>query len=217
MRATACLLILTMPVALVVAAAPPAPRVRVYVDTKEVPELAGWGRKAAALVEQWHPKISALLHSEGHTPPREVRIVFRKNMKGVAFASGRTITIAAAWVKAHPDDFGMVVHELTHVVQGYRRGGPSWLVEGIADYVRFSHFEPKTRIRVDPKRASYRDGYRTAAKFLAWAEAKHDRGLVRALNAALRAGAYKDSLFEKRTGKKLDALWADFLAAQERK
>ncbi|MGL4554159.1 MAG: basic secretory protein-like protein [Gemmataceae bacterium] len=201
----------------VFAAAPPAVSVRVTVDTSEVPEVAAWGRDAKRLVEKWHPVIGRLLASDGFTPPGDVRIVFKKDMKGVAFASGRTITIAAKWVKDHPDDYGMVVHELTHVVQSYRRGGPGWLVEGIADYVRFAHYEPGTRVVVNRKRASYRDGYRTAGKFLAWAEATHDEELVRTLNAALRAGRYEDGLFKARTGKTLDELWAAFLAAQERR
>ena len=145
-----------------------------------------------------------------------MRIVFKKDMKGVAYASGRTIVIASAWIEAHPDDFGMVVHELTHVVQGYRRGGPGWLVEGIADYVRFAHFEPKTRITINPRRASYRDGYRTTAKFLAWVEKTHGAGTVRKLNEALRKGKYKDTLFETYTGRSVGRLWTDFLAAQER-
>jgi hypothetical protein len=204
-------------------AAPPAragadgPPAKVTVDTSDAPEAAAWGKKAGALAEKWHPAISRLLQSDGHKPPAEVRLVFKKDMKGVAFASGKTITISAKWIKDHPDDFGMVVHELTHVIQGYRRGGPSWLVEGIADYVRFAHYEPGTPIRVNPKRASYRDGYRTAAKFLAWAEQKHDKGLVRNLNEALRAGKYRKELFEEHTSKALDQLWADFLAEQERK
>jgi hypothetical protein len=203
-----------------VAVGPPAdsaPAVKVIVDIREVPELAEWGKKASILVEKWHPIITRLLRSEGYTPPAEVRIVFRKNMRGVAYASGRTITVAGKWVKDNPDDFGMIVHELTHVVQGYRRGDPSWLVEGIADYIRFAHYEPKTRIEVNPKKASYRDGYRTTAKFLAWVEGEHDKDLVRHLNESLRAGRYSDDLFKQRTGKTLDRLWADFLAAEERK
>src|SRR5262249_15754910 len=194
-----------------------APAVKVTVDTREAPQLEEWGKKAAALAAKWHPIITELLRSDGYAPPAEVRIVFKKDMKGVAYASGRTITIAARWVTDHPDDFGMVVHELTHVIQGYKRGGPGWLVEGIADYVRFAHFEPKTKITVNPKKASYRDGYRTTAKFLAWVESQHDKDLVRKLNEALRAGEYKDELFERRTGKALDRLWADFLASLDRK
>jgi hypothetical protein len=201
-----------------VAAAPPArPAVKVTVDTSDAPEAARWAVKAKALVQEWHPRISRLLPSDGHTPPSQVRIVFKKDMRGVAYTSGRTITIALKWIQAHPDDYGMVVHELTHVIQDYRRGGPGWLVEGIADYVRFSHYEPKTPIRINPRRASYRDGYRTTAKFLAWLERKHDRGIVCKLNGALRAGKYSKELFRTSTSKTLDALWADFFAAEERK
>jgi len=33
--------------------------------------------------------------------------------------------------------FGMVIHELRHVVQSYHRGNtPGWLTEGIADHIR---------------------------------------------------------------------------------
>ena len=193
------------------------PAVKVVVDTSEVPEVAEWGKKAKSLVETWHPKVSELLKSDGFTPPNEVKIVFKKDMKGVAYASGKTITISANWIKAHPDDLGMVVHEMTHVIQAYRRGGPSWLVEGIADYVRFIHYEPKTRIRIDTKKASYRDSYRTSAKFLGWVEKTHDKDLVRKLNEALRKGKYKDELFETYTKQTLDQLWAAFLVVEERK
>ena len=36
-----------------------------------------------------------------------------------------------------------MIHETCHVVQRYRgRGNPGWLVEGVADYVRFFVYEP---------------------------------------------------------------------------
>ena len=116
-------------------------------------------------------------------------LVFKKEMKGVAFASGKTITISGNWVTKNPGDFGMVVHELTHVVQSYR-GAPreaGWLVEGIADYIRFYKYEPQARIgRIDPKKASYKDSYRTSAQFLHWIEKTHDKEIVAKLNRALR-------------------------------
>ena len=207
-----CLFAVGPPVAM-----PDRPLVKVVVDTSEVPEAAEWAKKAKALVEAWHPKVSELLKSDGFTPPNEVRIVFKKDMKGVAYASGKTITIASKWIEKHPEDLGMVVHELTHVVQAYPQGGPSWLVEGIADYVRFMQYEPKTRIRIDTKRASYRDSYRTSAKFLGWVEKTHDKDIIRKLNAALRKRMYKDELFETYTKKTLDQLWTAFLVAEERK
>ena len=47
------------------------------------------------------------------------------------------------YFKANPDDIGAMVHETVHCVQLYRgRGNPGWLVEGVADYVRFFKYEP---------------------------------------------------------------------------
>ena len=69
----------------------------------------------------------------------------------------------------------------------YRRGnrGAGWLVEGIADYIRFYHYEPQTKLTLNPRRASYKDGYRTTAMFLAWVEKNQEKGIVRKLNEAL--------------------------------
>jgi hypothetical protein len=196
----------------------PAPRaVKVTVDTSEVPEVAEWAGKAKALVEKWHPIVAELLPSDGFTPPREIRIVFRKNMKGVAYTSRATIVIAADWIKKHPDDYGMVVHELTHAIQAYPGGRPGWLVEGIADYIRFFHYEPKTRIDINPRRSGYRDGYRTTAAFLAWIEKEHDKDIIRKLNESLRQPTFNEQLFKMRTGKTVDELWAEFIAAREKK
>ncbi|MBV9122525.1 MAG: hypothetical protein JO112_04140 [Planctomycetes bacterium] len=186
----------------------------VTVDTSEVPDLAGWGRQAKELAQKWHPRIAKLLQSDGFTPPQKVTIVFKKSMRGIAYTRGTTIVIAADWVRSHPDDFGMVIHELTHTIQGYRRGGPSWLVEGIADYVRFCHFEPETPVIVNPRRASYRDGYRTTGRFLGWVEKTYDRDIVRQLNNSLRKGEYTDDLFQTYTSHSLDELWADFVSSQ---
>jgi hypothetical protein len=213
-----CLHLLIVPVALwlpngaagVEKAKPAA--VRVAVDVTEVPELAPWAEQAKQLVEKWHPIISGLLPSDGFTAPSRVKLVFKKDIKGVASTSGATITIAAEWVKGHPDDYGMVVHELTHVIQAYPRNEAGWLVEGIADYVRFFHYEPKAKLTaINPARQSYRDGYRVTAMFLAWIERTHDKAIVRKLNDALRKSEYRYSLFKKQTGKTLDRLWADFL------
>lgn len=185
---------------------------RVEVDSSQVPELSAWASDAARLVEKWHPRIAALLPTDGFTPPAHVTLVIEKSDQGVAATAGSTIRISSGWVKKHPDDFGMVVHELTHVIQSYPPSDAGWLVEGIADYVRYYHFEPQARLAaIDPARQSYRDGYRTAAMFLAWIERTHDADIVRKLNTALRRSQYKYDLFKQATTKSLDRLWADFL------
>jgi Peptidase of plants and bacteria len=198
---------------------PKSGAVQVEVDTSEVPDLKDWGDKAKALVEKWHPIIADLLKTDGFTPPFQVKIVFKKEMKGVAFTSGNTITIAADWIKKQPDDYGMVVHELTHVVQSYPRTKreDGWLVEGIADYVRFYKYEPNTKLGpvINPD-ATYRLGYRAAARFLAWIEKTHDKEIVSKLNQALRKSEYKDKLFKDVTGMSLDDLWAEFLKSEKK-
>ena len=165
---------------------PAVPEVRL--DFSQVPELKEWAEKAKTLCEKWRPRIVEILGADGD-PGHAVTLVFKKDKDGVASTSGATITISADWIKKHPEDFGMVVHELTHVVQAYPRNQDAgWLVEGIADYVRYYHFEPGAhRHRVNAK-ASYRDGYGTAAAFLAWTQKKYDKKLVPKLNGTPQGG-----------------------------
>ena len=100
----------------------PGPRaalkLKVVLDTSEVPEMAPWAAEAKGLCEKNFPMICEHLGAEGFTPPTEVKIVFKK-MQGIAHTSGTTITCADAWFKAHADDYGAVIHELCHVVQAY--------------------------------------------------------------------------------------------------
>ncbi|MEQ2005225.1 MAG: basic secretory protein-like protein [Limisphaerales bacterium] len=186
---------------------------KIAVEAHETPDLADWAKRAGQLCAEWYPKVSALLASEGFALPDKVTLRFRADMKGVAAASGSVINFAAGYVRGHTNDWGMVVHELTHVVQSYPPGGPGWLVEGIADYIRLSHFEPAApRPRINPDKASYRDAYKTTAIFLAWVEKQHDAKLVSKLNAALRQRKYSPELWKEATGKTVDELWTDFTA-----
>lgn len=185
---------------------------KITVDTSDAPDLAPWAAEAKALVETWHPKIAALLASDNFTPPSAIFMTYKKNFNGVAATSASKILIAASWVRDHPEDKGMIVHELVHVIQSYPPSHAGWLVEGIADYIRFFHFEPQTKLILDnPAKAGYRDGYRTTALFLAWIEKTHDKQIIPTLNNALRQGAYRDEIFQQATHKSLDALWAEFI------
>jgi hypothetical protein len=197
--------------------AKPAP-LKVAVDVSEVPELKDWADKAGQLCIEWYPKICEMLKSDGFKPRADVKLVFKKKLGVPAYTGGGTITISGSWVKDHPDDWGMVVHELTHVVQAYRRAGrgAGWLVEGIADYVRFCKYEPKVEVKVR-KRDQAKAGYRVTARFLGWVEQKYDKQLVNKLNRALREGDYRDALFERYTGKNIDDLWAEYVKSQTSK
>jgi hypothetical protein len=190
------------------------PEIAVKIDTRETPELADWAAKAKTLVEEWHPKIAARLASDGYTPPGEVTIVFKKDMRGVAATSGQKISVSAKWVTEHPDDFGMIIHEYVHVVQSYPKYDPVWLVEGIADYIRYHVMEPANAPRFDARRQRYTDGYGVTAAFLAWGEKKYDKDLVSKLNVALREKKYKEEMWKESTGKTLDELWKEFVESR---
>lgn len=185
-------------------------------DTSEVPELEAWGHVAEALCQVWYPKVSEILRTDDSARPTlgVVKIFFKKDMKGVAHAAGGNLYIAADWVKGNPTDFGMVVHELTHLVQRYPSYNAGWLVEGIADYVRGYHFEPAiTHPRIDFTRAKYTDAYKTTAAFLKWVSDKYDKDLVPKLSNSLVQGKYSDTLFKEYTGKEVTVLWNEFAAA----
>ena len=209
-----CLLSLALMFVASLALAREAPPVFVTIDTSETPELKEWAEKAKKLVEEWHPKIAERLASEGYTPPAEVTIVFKKNMRGVAGTTGNKISVSAKWVTDHPDDFGMIIHEYTHVVQSYPKYDPVWMVEGVADYIRYHVMEPKNAPRFDARRQRYTDGYGVTAAFLAWAEKKYDKDLVTKFNVVLRQSTYKEELWKEYTGKTLDELWKEFVESR---
>jgi hypothetical protein len=188
----------------------------VVVDATDFPEGQAWGDAAKKLVEAWFPTVCALLATEDFKAPKEIKLVIKKEISAPAWASGGTITINGKWITDHPDDLGMVIHELTHVIQQYPRSEfkAGWLVEGIADYVRWWRYEPEAvRPKIDPEKSKYTDAYRTTAYFLAWVSRKYDMRLVPALDRALRKAEDPMPVFTKMTGKDAAALWTEFVAA----
>jgi hypothetical protein len=202
----------------------------ITIDACDTPELQEWSaRVLCPIVREWYPRIAALLPVEGFTPPREVSIRFDPGMKGVAATSGTRISCAADWFRANlqGEAAGSVVHELVHVVQQYggsRPGNPEphrapgWLVEGIADYIRWFLYEPQSHgadavwiRRVPSAKLHFDAGYRQTANFLDWVTRTYDRELVRKLNIAGRNQTYRKDLWKEFTGHTLDELGADWL------
>ena len=212
-------MIVNLIVALVAIQGRVAPLPPIDVDSSEAPELFRYTIRCQALMGVWYPKI---LRSLGQSPdPLQRRITLRiradhpEDMKGwVAYASGDSVTVFADYARGAGDDIGAIIHELTHVLQKYKNA-PGWIVEGIADYVRYFVYEPKPRPeREDLKGRSYKDGYGTTAAFLAWTQAKYDRSLVPRLHADARAGLFNDRTFRKYTGKDVDTLWSEYVQAR---
>lgn len=171
------------------------------------PAMQAWAEKAARVCERQYGMICDELKSDGFTPRTVVTMNLKTDYKGVAATSGGRITGSVKFFKDHPDDVGAMVHEAAHVVQSYRtRGNPGWLVEGIADYVRFYRFEPDKQKPPRPERARYDGSYRVTARFLNFVAEKYDKELVRKLNKAMREGEYKPEIWKVLTKKSVEEL-----------
>ncbi len=185
------------------------------IDVTEAPEMKAWAEKAVAACERSYTMINDELFSEGFTPPRTILMTLKSNYRGVAATGGDRIIGSVKYFKDHPDDIGAMVHETVHVVQSYRRGNnPSWLVEGISDYIRFFKYEPSALKPLNREQARYDRSYRISAAFLAYLVNKYDKDLIRKLNKAMRQGEYDEKLFQEITGKPLKDLgeeWRDSL------
>ncbi len=183
------------------------------VDASDLPEAAPWGDAAKHLVQLWFPTVCQLLATERFRVPKTIKLVIKKTIGPPAYTANDTITINGKWITAHPDDLGMVVHELTHVVQQYEGPAerPSWLVEGIADYVRWWRYQPEAQPRRPGPNATYHDSYRTTAYFLAWASYHYDERLVPALDRAMRAGQDPLPIFKDLTGRSPEELWDEMM------
>jgi hypothetical protein len=190
--------------------------IEITLDVSDAPEMREWGEKVIRVCERQYPMICDELASDGYSPPTQIRMVLRNDYKGVAAAGGGRITGSVRYFKSRPEDIGAMVHETVHCVQNYRaRGLPGWLVEGIADYIRFWKYEPGKAGRLNPERARYDGSYRVTAAFLAYVSEKYDPKLVNKLNAQLRAGKYNPAVWEQLTGKTVEELnqeWRQSLA-----
>ncbi len=213
-----------VPVARLVSKSPDSALYQITIDYTDAPELKDWvEKKLQPTVDAWYPKIIEALPSKNFKALAHVSIAITDDYRGVAATGGDRVVCNSAWFKENygGEALGAVVHELVHVAQQYgygrtRRGAsnPVWLVEGIADYIRWFKYEPKptgTRPR-NPARANYTDSYRTTAGFLNFVVEKHDKQVVVKLNAAMRQGKYSADLWKQYTGKTAEELWKEYVA-----
>jgi Peptidase of plants and bacteria len=176
--------------------------VEFVVETAEAPDLRPWAESTARACERTYPLINDELGSDGYRPPRLITLTLTTSYAGVAKMSGTHIVGSVDHFRGHRRDVGAIVHETTRVAQDYRRGErPSWLVEGLCDYVRFFKWEPGKLGKINPRTARYDRSYRVTAAFLVYLVETYDKDIVRKLNRALRDGRYEEDLFQQLTGK----------------
>jgi Peptidase of plants and bacteria len=186
--------------------------VEIVIDVRDAPEMKEWAEKTARVCERNYTMLNEELWSEGFKPRTVINMALKTSYKGVAQAGGGNITGSVAYFKKNPDDIGAMVHETAHCVQAYRGRNPSWLVEGVADYVRFFKYEPG-KIGKLTKTPKYDASYRTTAAFLAFVTENYDKELVKKLNKAMREGEYNEAIWKVITKKTVQELNEEWVAS----
>jgi hypothetical protein len=171
-------------------------------------ELAppGFADAAEKTLKDWYPRVRHILGVD-YATPEEITLRFR-DFDGVAHTKGAVIEASTKFFAKHPDDVGAILHELVHVIQAYPPGSPGWLVEGVADYVRYYYYEPVkgAAFRAKPGQ-SYKGGYNPAAALLASAQVGKPKTIIAELNRRGHAGRLTEEAFKEITGQTPDEVW----------
>jgi|TARA_B110000914_G_scaffold39319_1_gene32702 hypothetical protein len=196
------------------------------VDATEAPQYADWVEKELKpVIIAWYPQLVAMLPSKNYQAPTTVTFQFRDDVppRVPAYAAGSKITMNAPWFKnqLNREAKGCVIHELVHVVQNYwlaphlnpnPNPTPSWITEGLADYLRWFLYEPESKgAHYSPaqiKKMKHDASYRISANFIDWVSRTHKKDLARLINDDARNGRYQENLWKKHTGKSLQELAA---------
>ena len=195
------------------------------VDAAKLPEMAQWAEKNVRRpVEKWAGNVVALLDGKDATWTNGVVELVLETGEGgnvaPAWACGGKIFLNMKWATSCPQEAaGACVHEFAHVVQDYGpRDGraipyantPGWLVEGIADWVRWFNYEGKAgakRANGNAMRNPKYDGaYNLTASFLDYVARKYKRDVIVKLNKTCREGKYDEGVWKTLTGKDLGTL-----------
>ena len=194
------------------------------VDTSDSPQYEKWIKDdLSPVILEWYPKIVDLLPSKGYEAPQKVTLQFKNNVpNGIpAYATGSFITMNARWFKnqLRKEAKGCVVHELVHVVQNYwlaprlnpnPRQTPSWVTEGLADYIRWFLYEPESKgAHYSPaqiRQMKHDASYRISANFIDWVSRNHQKEIATLINNDARHGRYEENLWKAHTGSSIEEL-----------
>jgi len=182
------------------------------VDCSAAPELAGWARtRLQPVLSEWYGRLADDFAAPGYQPRTKVSYRLCHEMKNPGVASGSTVRLSIEWIRKHRENvkLGMVIHETWHLLQRYRSKAPTWLTEGVADWVRYFHYERRAP-KINAKKARADGSYGETATFLDWCCRWYGADFVRNLIAALRQGKYDDGWWKSQTGRSFDELAADW-------
>ncbi|MCW1915641.1 basic secretory family protein [Luteolibacter sp. GHJ8] len=204
-------------------------------NSSESPDLHEWAKvHLMPVMEDWYPKLIEMIPVDGYTPPDTINFTMKLattlpgHAQGVpAFASGNNVTLNANFMRDQQggEAIGCAIHEIVHVVQFGSPGGstrgqrpPTWVTEGVADYIRWFLFEPQAKGAEITQRnfasANYDSSYRITANFYDFVIKKYEKDLMKKLNLATHQG-YSEDLWKQWTGKTVQELDAEWKAANK--
>lgn len=144
---------------------------------------------------------------------KTVTFTIDPNYSGIAETLGSNVRYNPAYFNSNTEDFDAITHELMHVAQAsFITNAPSWLIEGMADYVRYKYGLSNKGWSLTNYAAgqSYTDAYRITARFLFWLEIHVRATIVNDLNTAMKQKTYSANTWSSLTGKSVDQLWSDY-------
>lgn len=180
------------------------------VDASLATDLSGLAQNMANVCLSTFPKIEQILSVSTYPAPHVIKL--SNSTYAIGFAQGNEVSVQIDYIRKHPDDMGMVVHELAHVVQGYS-SGPSWVTEGIADYVRNKLGYTTASNYVCNSTSNYLSGYNCSARLLGYVERTYSPNIIKELHTAMRSGTYTDDIFVRTTGKTPSQLYSTCLSS----
>jgi hypothetical protein len=162
-------------------------------------------------------KVCSILYhdkSEVRNIPKVTLII--ENMAGVAYTSGDTTHVSSQYLanvasgggNLQAEIYGVVTHEFTHIYQ--YNDGPGWLVEGMADYVRYE--AGLIPIGNRHKGGNYDGAYQMTGFFVAWLDQKY-AGFGYKLNQSMRSNdgqGWSTGVVQQLTGQSIESLWSQY-------
>jgi len=172
-------------------------------------KIDDWAKRTLRpLISDWHLRLVRDFGSREMRIPGEIKVRFRTDMGGASVTTANDeISINETWCKDRLESEvpGTLIHELMYLVQQYKGSYPSWLQQGLADYVRWYLFEGAGDACEfsdwNSADVRYDGSYRYTANFLNWVSKKYGAHVIKKLDAACRAGSYRDDLWQELTGR----------------
>ncbi len=182
------------------------------ISGKVDPAMAPVAGQMTTLFYQSYPRLVERFGNPKKPAPTQIELIFARDIRVPAYCSGSKITVSVDWLTKHPEDVGLLTHELTHAVQAYPRSGPGWFTEGLADYARHLYGpreQPNWALPAKlTAKQSYKNSYRITGKFLLWLDEKHP-GVVDKLHRKMQDREFVIEDFKTLTGKTVDELWEE--------